>query len=1809
MKMRNWIILLLILFLIPSVFAVSITLDETNGGVEQDFNFDEDGTPATTSVRIKCMNTTHGSVGYSRWNLSLIPLGSTITNVTLNVLRAAGTTGDPMDIYYWNNDSWTDTQVTQLCGVGANPYCAAVTSTMETYVMSFVTKAGWHPIFSSNLTTSVNAIFGLGRDDYTMVFNYTDGCVAGVDNIQYGNSQYIAGQRYNLTIEYDPPNSYTTPKGLEVNFSNINIPSSTWGEVYSTVFNISKVSQITFPGAIQIEKLSGGSSNDIYGRIKINGSVVSTSKLSSVSSVGEPKVSSFKQFIYQAGINTYELSIEMYATGAGASRIDHFNGVIIKSETSDSTKTNMTIEDFDVSYSSTTFTNQYNYSNNALRPTLILDRMVVEKTTTGHIDSYTYNPNDSVQSPYYSRYVTATGTGTTQMYSVDNGTTASFLHQFYSRVNSGTATANKSVVMIDLKDELGNVVHYNQSSNNNTNLTNFITAVAGKTHIANASITLEEGDSVLVLVDASITSESGNHQIILWVNETSGLCHSHKDRQVKISSQKGNGFDVMLCEGLTTGMQYNFSYDILVTSGESSRVYDESLVLLDFTEFNGSESITNVTPKKFISFTYPYYNFKISNETGMLTNFTVAGRTGPVIKNLTFSDFDNSLIEYNISNVQLDIFKNGSLYDIITVSYNLLDGVTEKGYCNDTYKAYADSNIFYVEHKCEQSSGVLQLCNDWSTAYLGGSVVNTFKLTEGSTWTSSVLSGAGDIYWDTGIKTGTGTANVVRYNRSFMRIVNTTNGYVTIGSSRFSSNEGNGMNKQLNPTWWTADINDTDEFNTNMIPSDWLVAYPNFTIYVSDHATDPFIRKNLTFVGLDGYTPPTGTSCSLTAAWDENPPADRTIAKDLMRSTLFIMVGNQTEDFQAEAEEVFTNSYYDADSFTMVGNRYTSLGLCTDKSPFWENRIDFWCGWQTDQFSRTEINEESLNELSKQWLLSNCYDRLNQKKEGGGWWIYDDISYTADYVGDQYYGNAIEALDACYFIQYHSWLDNYTDERQEITNQRMNYSQALKLNPNTELIDKTITVDRTVTDDYIYTNVSLLQSPTWKGTDTISNTHGAWLIYMSDLSTDFNMFVNKISCNDSAGNYLWHDDFSTDNTSSYNLTRCVYNSTRQALHCIEPAAAQTMYIIPNITGAASLNWVNYSCTFQLTVNYNTTSSLADQVVLYMRRNHSQTAYAGDGGLSLRPFGQDKGDQQTDGAVFHQRWVKRDQRAGIYDNRWETLTNSSAYFAMWTPTNPYYRPESNQIINQKHYYDVDAADICRYAILGGNQSIINDKCTLLQNSIHGQNWLHTLKDFYIQPDGFWSYSESIERKDGGYFTNSIYQISKILRGANGTRFVDLPAVSYYIRHGRENSSEGSATTSWRVRNSMLCAIDSRVCQFTSNEASTGNPFTSDNNVLLKFPDDMNKTIGFIQNNCTDIFAGKMGILYPNNHWKLNYTNGWAYLTESCTNVRISNPIDTMVQDAYQEEGTTNATIVLSPIPYPSTTWYAYGYQLGYTNNESMPEGKIKSTASTYWNNTAHKWINNITKTESFSFTISAKANMSVQIQDGNASTFYNVSRDGAYIGQIQTDNNGDSNATLFESTGNNIISFTLASAPAVPMSGVYQLVYVNVTNNSQINLSRLPFFIGGLFQSHNLSTTILYLFANGSLASQYNAAVNNTWEGFNTSNLTVGIYDISVNYTFNTTGVYTINITNISGVGVSSPTIAQINTAGVAAICSYSYTAFVLLGIVLLVFIIVGALLLINGASIGLLLSVALGAAMIIIMILFGFVTVATMCSI
>lgn len=1065
------------------------------------------------------------------------------------------------------------------------------------------------------------------------------------------------------------------------------------------------------------------------------------------------------------------------------------------------------------------------------------------------------------------------------------------------------------------------------------------------------------------------------------------------------------------------------------------------------------------------NYIYRYYNFKIDTGTGAIKDLTVAGQTNPVFTNISAQAFNITGVRLIPYGVNISTQLNTSLEDIIHISYGLKVGARRVCVVNQTIKVFEDNETMYSEYQIESTGDqICPLFKHWIDfpAY-DANYYDRILGTTTNNWRGGLFTNSNSFKSNYSVYSGTCSNGVVSYNNeSYMIVVNGSTGYGLIGAVDCSSGMKIGyQSEEYSLSYLIADRNDSLEYGTDVAQTDYIGSHPNKSISVYDSATNRFVRLEVAYPGLAGYKIPQG------ASWRLRPITtvrNKIVANDFFRAGFFISVKNATgkQSYRTPVQAFRTDA---------VKTTYGELGLVNGKyipgrfMPY-DGKAGGWSKinitfYPTQAHLRENINLNS--KLAYQTHLDYCFDVITTYSRDGGWWNYWDIlSSIYEWGGDGYLGNGMEMFYSCNKVLGSSWLNSHRDVGAAITSLWLSGSRAYNLNPNTIMNRVQRYTIRTDANRGFEANRSgAPTTPEWSAPKKNVTIKEGFYIYHGTTVGPEAFAIYQISCNTTSGARIWSDSFQVDTSANYNKSGISYDSVRKRMISTGRTASGENHIGPKNSTKNNTLWQNVVCSFDIEPLANlsgktTKSTQLGYIYISIKRNASDPY---DNGLRYYYYGQSTGGFKY-GARSGATWKfiqERNDSAGIFSNDWTrlnvTYSNTTAYMALTNPRAANLTAFSSQIINQKQYFDVGVATTY-YLSKTSNDTNFPAYSLLLDNIMRGNNWLYNLQNRYFRRDGFWQYSSDNLNHDSGYFVNSMYEISKILRAKpDMPRLNDLPFVCYYNRYGRENSSGSTpAVSNYSRANALLAMSDTRCMGYTSYKAKIDPRLEEENKVMVEYPDETSE-LYFKPSNCSYIFNSKIGIYYPDSHIIAHSNNSKLYnVLETCTNIRLKSVNYAVINDAYQVSGTTDIYVSILPINPVRHIWNSAAL-------ESYPIGAYTAT-SPQWDFSYHRWKQNSTHYiyNSSSFTVSKKATVYLELANGLPSESYTLRVDNWNMSTFTTDANGYGTTNAYAGRDGANVSIVLGAASSVnttTTSGILSDIQESMKNTSL----NLIFYIG------------------------------------------------------------------------------------------------------------------------------------------------------
>ena len=559
----------------------------------------------------------------------------TLTFVNEHNLTSAGTNGTHINL---NDYNYT------ISSNNFKTYLNLINLTNHNYSISA------NESYESNLTIEIDREFNVWYNDSLKYDNSSDDFLL---NLTTSNVSLDLKEILNTGI-------YSN----DFDFTNIIINSPTWTTASNNTLSTNALNEkISVGTSFNVVKITGVGTNDVWGRMLVDGVPILTEKLRSVSKIGSilnEGATMFKPLVQSLSIGEHDLVIQFYITGSGSVEINDFDLTLVKLNT-EYADVFLLNEEFNATFSNTNFEtiialpvnfsldsslfNVAKISFNASSPTQIVCRLVNNKTglISEHLGNYISSSTDLKVGGFIRPSIVSE---------------RNFVYNLECLSTLGVpATIDVSYVSMSLTDLNGNKISHSYGFNEATNYTNTLVLGSGITKIASMNLTNEVNGQAIITANVFMGENSGKLTPSFFINSSTAdiNCFSKKERSVD-AGDSGMFFMIHNCDNITAGTTNEYNLYSNISTGESILLYDEMLGGFETLFFN--TTLNNVPPS--IAITYPINNSILDNSLMNITwvyedlnkakiNLTLIGATNYSI--LINGDASDEIKEFDPSTI------------------------------------------------------------------------------------------------------------------------------------------------------------------------------------------------------------------------------------------------------------------------------------------------------------------------------------------------------------------------------------------------------------------------------------------------------------------------------------------------------------------------------------------------------------------------------------------------------------------------------------------------------------------------------------------------------------------------------------------------------------------------------------------------------------------------------------------------------------------------------------------------------------------------------------------------------------------------------------------------------------------------------------------------------------------------------------------------------------------------------------------------------------------------------------------------------
>jgi len=343
--------------------------------------------------------------------------------------------------------------------------------------------------------------------------------------------------------------------------------------------------------SMNVKKITGGTKNDVYVKVKVDNNEILEEKLRSVERDDEGSTGT-KPTRFSVANGQHFITFEFKRTGNGAVNINDIDISVLKMKTKAGNEVSSNITDINYEHSDTTFVPDFNFTvNKSLESkTVILSKMSLTKTSTGDDTTKYYfeSLTNGFTSPYWARYLSSSSdTGSCSGIGLMPEEPGNPLYtiESYHDDTGNTVNVTGKLLTFDLNDENNiTIINFNET-NPNTNLSNDIT-VSGTSTIVSRTVTANS-DSYVLMATISVQSTTGEQTPTFYLGNQ--YCSTKKERYLSGNNDVGNIMFFFDCDNITSGNNYTFYLNATVPSGETLKILDENLVGIESTKIDTAD--------------------------------------------------------------------------------------------------------------------------------------------------------------------------------------------------------------------------------------------------------------------------------------------------------------------------------------------------------------------------------------------------------------------------------------------------------------------------------------------------------------------------------------------------------------------------------------------------------------------------------------------------------------------------------------------------------------------------------------------------------------------------------------------------------------------------------------------------------------------------------------------------------------------------------------------------------------------------------------------------------------------------------------------------------------------------------------------------------------------------------------------------------------------------------------------------------------------------------------------------------------------
>ena len=393
----------------------------------------------------------------------------------------------------------------------------------------------------------------------------------------------------NITVE--PPIVIVNTSLLmaKFNLSDLNFANTNFFNAFELQFNTTTLVNLSVVSAFNLLKVSGGASNEIFGRILVDDVSIVEESLRTLDSIGDEGSTGFKPTQFQVALGQHNLTLQLRRSAGGTIQINDIDFLLLEFNTLDNIAVRNQLTDDLYTHSNNDFVAGVNWSiSQVIQNIFVFSKLTIQSTTTSDIFYYYQNIDNIENSTYVSRFLSdSVDIGSIgNIWAYGNGDIQNFTIQ--SKTSVGTITTNATILDFDMRDANNNTINFFNKSNSTSDFNTNISLTAGLHKLVEESITLINGSAFFVGAVVTFVSENGSHTPLVFINSTNESitdCYTQKDRSLSGVDDIANVYLYTECgDSLILGETYFF--DLWINTTNDLSILDEVLMGFETVTFD-----------------------------------------------------------------------------------------------------------------------------------------------------------------------------------------------------------------------------------------------------------------------------------------------------------------------------------------------------------------------------------------------------------------------------------------------------------------------------------------------------------------------------------------------------------------------------------------------------------------------------------------------------------------------------------------------------------------------------------------------------------------------------------------------------------------------------------------------------------------------------------------------------------------------------------------------------------------------------------------------------------------------------------------------------------------------------------------------------------------------------------------------------------------------------------------------------------------------------------------------------------------------